>query len=73
LPRGLGTGAGGAVRRWLSYLETVRELEDLSDRQLADLGLVRSDIRRFARQATRPPAIRASPRESRRGWESAER
>ena len=35
------------------YTQTVRELGALSDRDLADIGIGRSDIRRIAREATR--------------------
>ena len=35
--------------------QVIRELELLSDRALADLGLYRSDIRSFARDASRIP------------------
>jgi uncharacterized protein YjiS (DUF1127 family) len=41
------------VRAWLVYRETVRELQSLSERELADLGVHRSDIRDIARQAAR--------------------
>ena len=40
--------------RWLkfrSYRETVAELRALDDRELADLGIGRSDITRLAREA----------------------
>jgi uncharacterized protein YjiS (DUF1127 family) len=41
------------AREWLLYYETVRELGRLSDRQLADVGIGRHDIREIARQDTR--------------------
>jgi uncharacterized protein YjiS (DUF1127 family) len=41
------------VQRWLTYRETVRELESLSERELSDLGIGRTDIRDIARHATR--------------------
>jgi uncharacterized protein YjiS (DUF1127 family) len=37
---------------WRRYRQTVRELEGLNDRELADLGLGRRDIRTVARQAS---------------------
>ena len=42
---------------WRRYRQTFRELEALNDRELADLGLGRRDIRVVARQASRwsPP------------------
>ncbi len=40
------------VRRWKRYNRTVSELNHLSNRELADLGLSRSDIPRIAREAT---------------------
>jgi len=39
--------------RWQRYSRTISELEGLSSRELADLGIARSDIRRLAREATR--------------------
>jgi uncharacterized protein YjiS (DUF1127 family) len=33
-----------AIQRWLRYRDTLRELSRLSDRQLDDLGIHRSDI-----------------------------
>jgi uncharacterized protein YjiS (DUF1127 family) len=41
------------VQRWLTYRETIRELESLSDRELSDLGIGRTDIRDIAHHATR--------------------
>ena len=40
-------------RRWRRYRETVRELQGLSSRELIDLGIVRTDIGRLAREASR--------------------
>ena len=37
--------------RWQRYSRTVAELEGLSNRDLADLGIARSDIPRLAREA----------------------
>ncbi|MEO1018118.1 MAG: DUF1127 domain-containing protein [Pseudomonadota bacterium] len=36
---------------WKGYRETVNELERLTDRELEDIGVLRVDIRRLARQA----------------------
>jgi uncharacterized protein YjiS (DUF1127 family) len=41
------------VQRWLTYRETLRELESLSERELSDLGIGRRDIRDIARHAIR--------------------
>jgi len=38
---------------WRRYRQTFRELELLDDRDLADLGIGRCDIRAVARQAAR--------------------
>ena len=38
-------------RNWRRYRETVSELSRLSNRELADLGITRGDIRRVARKA----------------------
>lgn len=38
-------------RRWRRYRTTVRELEQLSNRELNDLGIHRSQIHSVARQA----------------------
>jgi uncharacterized protein YjiS (DUF1127 family) len=38
-------------QRWRRYRTTVRELQNLSTRELNDLGLSRGDIHRVARQA----------------------
>jgi uncharacterized protein YjiS (DUF1127 family) len=38
---------------WQRYKRTVSELESLTNRDLADLGIMRSDIPRLAREATR--------------------
>lgn len=37
--------------RWQRYSRTISELESLSNRDLADLGISRVDIRRLAREA----------------------
>jgi len=39
--------------KWQRYSRTVSELEALSNRDLADLGIARGDINRIARQAAR--------------------
>ncbi len=36
------------ISRWFRYRETVRQLSGLSDRELSDLGINRSDIRAVA-------------------------
>jgi uncharacterized protein YjiS (DUF1127 family) len=41
------------VRDWNRYRNTVRELSQLSDRDLNDLGLSRGDIRVVARKHAR--------------------
>ena len=41
------------INTWKRYSRTVTELESLSNRELADLGIMRSDIRGIARQAAR--------------------
>jgi uncharacterized protein YjiS (DUF1127 family) len=40
-------------QRWRLYNRTIAELESLSNRDLADLGIARSDIPRIARSAVR--------------------
>jgi uncharacterized protein YjiS (DUF1127 family) len=37
-----------AIRRWRRYQASLRELSQLGDRELADIGVSRSDIRRLA-------------------------
>lgn len=36
---------------WRKYRRTLNELHRLSDRELSDLGIARSDIRHIARQS----------------------
>lgn len=40
----------GKFRDWHAYRQTVKELSALSNRELADLGLSRGDIRSVARR-----------------------
>ena len=39
------------IRAYMRYRETVRELSQLSDRELNDLGIVRYDIHYVARNS----------------------
>ncbi len=41
------------LRKWAAYQQTIRELTALDNRQLADLGITRSDIQRIARDHVR--------------------
>jgi uncharacterized protein YjiS (DUF1127 family) len=41
------------VQAWFTYRETVRELDYLSDKELSDLGISRSDIKEIVRQAAK--------------------
>ncbi len=41
------------ITAWKRYNRTVSELQSLSTRELADLGIMRSDINRIAREAVR--------------------
>jgi uncharacterized protein YjiS (DUF1127 family) len=41
------------ITAWKRYSRTVSELESLSNRELADLGISRTDIGRIARDAAR--------------------
>ena len=41
------------INTWKRYNRTVTELQSLSSRELADLGIARSDIARVAREAAR--------------------
>lgn len=40
-----------SYRNWRTYRKTVAELSELSNRNLADMGLVRANIREAARKA----------------------
>lgn len=41
------------ISNWKRYNRTISELSALSNRELADLGIMRADIGRIAREATR--------------------
>jgi uncharacterized protein YjiS (DUF1127 family) len=41
------------ITSWKRYNRTVSELAALSNRELADLGIMRSDIQKIAREAVR--------------------
>jgi uncharacterized protein YjiS (DUF1127 family) len=41
------------ISTWKRYSRTVTELRALSNRELSDLGIVRADIERVAREAVR--------------------
>jgi uncharacterized protein YjiS (DUF1127 family) len=41
------------ISAWRRYNRTVSELNALSNRELADLGIVRADISKIAREAVR--------------------
>jgi uncharacterized protein YjiS (DUF1127 family) len=41
------------IRKWKRYGRDVQELSFLSDRELADIGITRCDIRRIARGQSR--------------------
>ncbi len=41
------------ITTWKRYSRTVTELQSLSNRELADLGIARTDIQRVARDAAR--------------------
>ena len=40
-----------AYSNWVKYRQTVNELDPMSNRELADLGIARQDIRTIARKA----------------------
>ncbi|WP_309242754.1 DUF1127 domain-containing protein [Lichenibacterium dinghuense] len=44
------------IASWRREREAIRELSRLSDRELADLGLCRSDIRGVVEEMSRAPA-----------------
>ncbi len=41
------------ITTWKRYNRTITELQALTNRELADLGIARSDIARIARDAAR--------------------
>ena len=41
------------IATWKRYSRTVAELQSLSNRELADLGIMRTDIQRVAKDAVR--------------------
>ena len=41
------------VQAWAAYRDTVRELQLLSDKELSDFGISRSDIKDVAQRALR--------------------
>jgi uncharacterized protein YjiS (DUF1127 family) len=51
--RGLFARLEARIACWLRYRATVNELGDLTDRQLADIGIMRADIAAVARTAAR--------------------
>jgi uncharacterized protein YjiS (DUF1127 family) len=44
---------GHRARRWRRYRRVLAELEFYSDRELADLGIARSDLRRIAKETAK--------------------
>jgi uncharacterized protein YjiS (DUF1127 family) len=46
-------GIRQTLKKWAAYQQTVRELAALDNRQLNDLGIVRTDINRVAREHAR--------------------
>jgi len=49
--RGKTMNIARSFNSWRKYRQTVTELDRMSNRELHDLGIDRSDIRRVARQA----------------------
>lgn len=43
-------GIKDTFRKWAEYQRTVRELAELDNRSLSDLGINRADIRAIARE-----------------------
>ncbi|RYC31707.1 DUF1127 domain-containing protein [Lichenibacterium minor] len=56
------------IASWRREREAVRELSRLSDRELADLGIARSDIRSVAESASRDVAPRPVPTVAMPAW-----
>ncbi|GGE17569.1 hypothetical protein GCM10011390_40860 [Aureimonas endophytica] len=52
-PKDKTMGIARTLRNWKTYRNTVDELNRLSQRELADLGLSRADIPAVARRAVR--------------------
>ena len=50
-------------RAWRKYNESLRELNRLDDRELADIGITRCDIQRIAWEAARADTSPANIRE----------
>jgi uncharacterized protein YjiS (DUF1127 family) len=42
----------GVLRQWRRYNQSIRELNQLGDRELADIGITRGDIPRVALDAS---------------------
>jgi len=55
--RALITRVEARIVDWYRYRTTVAELDRLGDADLADIGIVRGDIRTVARAAAYPSAI----------------
>jgi uncharacterized protein YjiS (DUF1127 family) len=51
--RGLKMNLTRSFNNWRKYRQTVSELGRMTNRELHDLGIDRSDIHRVAREATR--------------------
>lgn len=51
--RGLEMNLTRSFNNWRKYRQTVSELGRMTNRELHDLGIDRSDIHRVAREATR--------------------
>lgn len=51
---------GAWLEEQRAYRKTVAELERMDDRELADIGMSRVDIRRIAREAARAERLQAA-------------